>query len=89
MKKQFNNLKPTGKSTKSTKKVSDEKIDAVLNELESKPAKKKATMTKQKPIAFNIKLPENLYNALDNESKATGLTKKAIVVAALWERLGR
>ncbi len=88
MKKQFNNLKPTGK-TKATKKVSDAKIDQVLNELESKPrAKKKTTIAKQKPIAFNIKLPENLYHALDNESKKTGLSKKAIVVAALWERLG-
>jgi len=79
MKKKFDNLSPSNK-----KKASDAKIDSVLNEMEGK----KATLGKQKPIPFNVKLPENLYNALDNESKKTGLSKKAIVVAALWERLG-
>jgi len=85
MKKKFDNLKP---SNKKARKVSDEKIDAVLNEMEGVKEKKKPIIAKQKPIAFNIKLPENLYNALDEESKRTGLSKKAIVVAALWERLG-
>ena len=82
MKKKFDNLNPKKKSA--VKKVSDAKIDSVLNELNNN----KPTISKQKPIAFNVKLPENLYNALDNESKRTGLSKKAIVVAALWERLG-
>ena len=82
MKKKFDNLNPTKKS--SSKKISDAKIDSVLNELDNK----KANISKQKPIAFNVKLPENLYKALDNESKRTGLSKKAIVVAALWKRLG-
>jgi len=81
MKKNFNNLNPSKK-----KKISDSKIDEVLSELDDKkPAEK---LKKQKQIQFNVKLPENLYNALDDQSKRTGLSKKAILVSALWDKLG-
>jgi len=83
MKKNFNNLGPAKK-----KKISDAKIDDVLRELDdSKPAKK-VGLQKQKQIQFNVKLPENLYNALDDQAKRTGLSKKAILVGALWDKLG-
>ena len=83
MKKNFNNLSPSKK-----KKVSDAKIDDVLRELDdSKPAKP-AKIQKQRQIQFNVKLPENLYNALDEQAKKTGLSKKAILVGALWDKLG-
>ena len=84
MKKKFNNLGPAKK-----KKISDAKIDDVLRELDdSKPAKKSGGLQKQKQIQFNVKLPENLYNALDDQAKRTGLSKKAILVGALWDKLG-
>ena len=81
MKKNFNNLNPSKK-----KKISDSKIDEVLSELDDK--KPVGKLKKQKQIQFNVKLPENLYNALDDQSKRTGLSKKAILVSALWDKLG-
>ena len=81
MKKNFNNLGPGKK-----KKLSDSKIDDVLSELDGD--KPKAKLKKQKQIQFNVKLPENLYNALDEQAKRTGLSKKAILVGALWDKLG-
>ena len=80
MKKKFDNLKP------SKKKLSDSKIDDVLKELDDE--KPVAKLKKQKQIQFNVKLPENLYNALDEQAKRTGLSKKAILVSALWDKLG-
>lgn len=83
MKKKFDNLKP------SKKKLSDAKIDDVLKELDGDaPQKKPAKLQKQKQIQFNVKLPENLYNVLDEQAKRTGLSKKAILVGALWDKLG-
>lgn len=79
-KKTFNNLTPR----KKVKKATNEEIDAILSE-SSEPVKK--TYTKQKLIQFNIKLPENIYNALDEQAKKTGLSKKAIVVQALLDKL--
>lgn len=76
MKKEFNSLKPN------KKKPTDEKIDKAMRELEGE------TIKKQKQIPFNVKLPENLYNALDAEAKKAGLSKKAILVSALWDKLG-
>lgn len=87
MKKEFKSLKPT-----KTRKPSDEKIDEVLQELNStkqQPASKKSPVTKsrkQKLIAFNVKLPENLYDALDEEARRSGLSKKAVLVNALWDK---
>lgn len=78
MKKNFSNLQPS----KSKKKPTDEQIDKTMRELEGE------TVRKQKQIPFNVKLPENLYNALDAEAKKTGLSKKAILVSALWDKLG-
>ena len=83
MKKKFDNLKPTKK-----KKLTDSKIDDVLKELDSDTPKPSAKLQKQKQIQFNVKLPENLYNVLDEQSKRTGLSKKAILVSALWDKLG-
>ena len=80
MKKKFDNLKP------SKKKLSDSKIDDVLKELDDE--KPVAKLKKQKQIQFNVKLPENLYNVLDEQAKRTGLSKKAILVSALWDKLG-
>lgn len=82
MKKKFDNLKP------SKKKLSDSKIDDVLKELDGKKPKAATKLQKQKQIQFNVKLPENLYNILDEQSRKTGLSKKAILVSALWEKLG-
>ena len=78
MKKNFSNLQPS----KAKQKPTDEQIDKTMRELEGE------TIKKQKQISFNVKLPENLYNALDKEAKKAGLSKKAILVAALWEKLG-
>jgi len=83
MKKEFKSLKPT------KRKPSDDKIDDVLREISGEaPAKKSISTTKkQKLVPFNVKLPQNLYDALDDEAKNTGLSKKAVVVSALWEKL--
>jgi len=78
MKKDFKNLKPT------KAKPSDEKIDEVLREMNSDKTDKPK---KQKLIVLNVKLPENLYNALDAKARTLGLSKKAIVVDALWSKL--
>jgi hypothetical protein len=65
MKKEFKSLKPA-----KSRKPSDEKIDAVLremNDIKQQPEPEIEAVTKiqkQKLIAFNVKLPENLYNAL-------------------------
>lgn len=83
MKKSFNNLGPAKK-----KKISDAKIDDVLRELDDSKETKTPKLQKQKQIQFNVKLPENLYDALDNQAKRTGLSKKAILVSALWDKLG-
>ena len=81
VKKGFDNLNPNKKT-----KLTDSKIDEVLQELNSeKPSTK---LAKQKQIQFNVKLPENLYNVLDEQAKRTGLSKKAILVSALWDKLG-
>lgn len=87
MKKEFKSLKPS-----KSRKPSDEKIDEVLREMneakqqpEPQPAKASKSR-KQKLIAFNVKLPENLYNALDEEAKRSGLSKKAVLVNALWDK---
>ncbi len=82
MKKKFDNLKPT------KKKLSDSKIDDVLKELDGGKSKATPKLQKQKQIQFNVKLPENLYNVLDEQSRKTGLSKKAILVSALWDKLG-
>lgn len=79
-KKTFNNLKPKKKT-----KPSDSDIDKALDSMDGKKVTSKPV--KQKLIQFNIKLPENLYNALDTEAQNTGLSKKAIVVNALWDKL--
>jgi hypothetical protein len=85
MKKEFKSLRPT------KRKPTDDKIDDVLREISSETPVKKSTPTtrKQKLIPFNVKLPQNLYDALDEEAKNTGLSKKAVVVSALWEKLGK
>lgn len=80
MKKEFKSLKPT------KRKPSDDKIDDVLREM-SNQEKPKPVSKKQKLIPFNVKLPQNLYDALDKEAKDTGLSKKAVLVQALWEKL--
>ena len=82
MKKEFKSLKPT------KRKPTDDKIDDVLREISGKSSTTPATK-KQKLIPFNVKLPQNLYDALDKEAKNTGLSKKAVVVSALWEKLGK
>lgn len=88
MKKEYDNLKP-GKGKPGKGKPSDEKIDEVLNNLNDETHQEKPTkLQKQKQIQFNVKLPENLYNVLDEQSKRTGLSKKAILVSALWDKLG-
>jgi len=82
MKKEFKNLKPA------KRKPSDDKIDDVLREISGEaPAKPVSVHKKQKLVPFNVKLPQNLYDALDEEAKNTGLSKKAVVVSALWEKL--
>lgn len=87
MKKEFKSLKPT-----KSRKPSDEKIDEVLRQMndtkqQSTPKVERTPKTKkQKLIAFNVKLPENLYNALDEEAKRSGLSKKAVLVNALWDK---
>ena len=84
MKKEFKSLRPT------KRKPTDDKIDDVLREISDKsPARSTPTIKKQKLIPFNVKLPKNLYDALDEEAKNTGLSKKAVVVSALWEKLGK
>ncbi len=80
-KKEFKSLQPS-----KSKKPSDQKIDSVLGNLTES---KKSVTRKQKLIPFNVKLPENLYNALDEEAKQTGLSKKAVLVNALWDKLGK
>lgn len=79
-KKTFDNLNPK----KKVKKASNETIEAILSESSDAPKK---TYKKQKLIQFNVKLPENIYSALDEHSNKTGLSKKAIVVQALLEKL--
>jgi len=84
MKKEFKSLKP------SKKKPTDDKIDDVLREISGEvPKKTVSAHKKQKLVPFNVKLPQNLYDALDEEAKNTGLSKKAVVVSALWEKLGK
>lgn len=80
MKKEFKSLSPT------KRKPTDDKIDDVLREMSGKPSVTPTTK-KQKLVPFNVKLPQNLYDALDEEAKNTGLSKKAVVVSALWEKL--
>jgi len=79
-KKSFNNLSPK----KTIRKASDDKIEEVLAAEEKSP---KSVQRKQKSIQFNVKLPERVYEALDRKSQLTGLSKKAIVVQALLEKL--
>lgn len=85
-KKSFNNLNPTGQNK--VKKASDEKIEEVLGAEEEQPVtKKKPVRKKQALIQFNIKLPENIYNALDDKASRTGVSKKHIVIQALLKEL--
>lgn len=79
-KKTFDSLSPKTK----VKKASNDKIDELFSEPESQVSNSK----KQKSIQFNVKLPENVYNALEIQANKTGLSKKTIVVQALLEKLG-
>jgi predicted HicB family RNase H-like nuclease len=79
-KKSFDNLSPKKKIRKAT----NEQIEEVLAS-EEKTAN--TISKKQKSIQFNIKLPERVYNALNQKAQLTGLSKKAIVVQALLEKL--
>lgn len=79
-KKSFDNLSPKKKIRKAT----NEQIEKALAS-EEKTAN--TISKKQKSIQFNIKLPERVYNALDQKAQLTGLSKKAIVVQALLEKL--
>lgn len=72
-KKTFDNLNPR----KPIQKPSDEDINKALNELEKEKPKK------VKDIGFHVKLPENIYNALDAKSQSTGIPKKYILINAL------
>ncbi|GEM_PF-4055662 len=88
-KKTFNNLKPSA-----ARKPSDDKIDDVLASLdqEKKQVKKVVPQVKKKPakkklIPFQVRLPENYYDALEAEASDRGLTMKHIMIEALNERL--
>lgn len=84
-KKTFNNLKPSAK-----RKPSDDKIDDVLASIgdEKKAAPKISKKPKKKKLVpFQVRLPENYYNALEAEAADRGLTMKHIMIEALNERL--
>jgi len=84
-KKKFNNLKPSA-----SRKPSDDKIDDVLASIGRE---KKVTPVvikkpkKKKLVPFQVRLPENYYNALEAEAADRGLTMKHIMIEALNERL--
>lgn len=84
-KKTFNNLKPSA-----ARKPSDDKIDDVLASIgkEEKVAPKiNKKPKKKKLVPFQVRLPENYYNALEAEAADRGLTMKHIMIEALNERL--
>lgn len=79
-KKDFSNLK----KKRTTQSLSDEKIDAVLDSMES-PQKEKPH--KQKNVVYTLRIPESLFDAVDTEARTTGMTKKYVIMQALQSYL--
>lgn len=73
-------------STPTPKKLDDEKIKAIADEVHEP---KKARSSQVELKKFNIRIPVNLYERLLETSKKRGVTMKAIVVDALWDKLGQ
>lgn len=75
-KKDFSNLK----KKRTAKPLSDEKIDAVLESMETP---KEEKPHKQKNVVYTLRMPESLFDAVDTEARTTGMTKKYVIIQAL------
>ena len=73
------NLRP--KKTAARKKPTDEEINKALKNDKKRP--------KEKMVRFAIRMPESIFNELDEAARSIGVSKKSIMMQGLTVELRR
>lgn len=58
--------------------------DNIVNEPKEKKQKKK-----EPSVRFNIRIPKNLHNRLEDAAETTGLSKSGIIIKGLFSELNK